>query len=58
MDRFSQIKKELKAKGISIVKANCLLNGQEAYRIVGSESHNSKALWTKAIIEAYYNADF
>jgi hypothetical protein len=46
MKTFNKIKKELKARGILIIKPKATINGTQAYRVVGSESFNDAYLWT------------
>lgn len=59
MKKYGEIKKELKAQGIEIKKQLCTLNGQDAYKVYGSEKVNDSYLFTKEeIVETYYQAGF
>ena len=58
MKKFSEIKKELKEKGVEIRPQKATLGGARAYKVIGSE-HNHHALWTADEIKvAYYNGEF
>ena len=59
MEKFREIKKELKIKGVEIKKIRAKLNGAQAYKIIGSEDHNPAALWTiQDIRYAYQRGEF
>lgn len=53
MKKFSEIKKELKTKGIDIRRIRATLNGAQAYKVIGSE-HNPAAVWTAWDIKTRY----
>ena len=53
---FSEMVEKLKAKNISVVKANRTLNGRTLYQILGSELHDPEVFLTKDLIEIYYNS--
>lgn len=59
MEKFREVIKILKTKGIEIRKIRATLNGAQAYKIIGSEDHNPAALWTiQDIRYAYYRGEF
>lgn len=56
--KFSEIKKELKLKGIEVRKLRATLNGAQAYRVVGRD-YDPAVIWTRADIwEAYRRGEF
>jgi hypothetical protein len=54
MKKFSEIKKELKSKGIEVRRIRATLNGAQAYKVIGSDEHNDAAIWTAWDIKNRY----
>lgn len=54
MEQFKEVKKVLKARGIEIRKIKATLNGTQVYKIIGSEEHNSAAVYTASDIRWDY----
>ena len=54
MKKFSEIKKELKSKGIEVRRIRATLNGAQAYKVLGSDEHNPAAIWTAWDIKHRY----
>lgn len=58
MEKFREVKRILKNRGIEIRKIRATLNGAQAYKIIGSD-HNPAALWTiQDIRYAYQRGEF
>ena len=53
MKKLSEIKKELKSKGIEVRRIRATLNGAQAYKVIGSE-FNPAAIWTAWDIKHRY----
>lgn len=59
MEKFREVIKILKARGIEIRKIKATLNGAQAYKIIGSEDHNPAAIYTAFDIRwAYQSGEF
>ncbi len=59
MEKFREVKKILKARGIEIRKVKATLGGAQAYRVIGSDEHNPAAIYTAFDIRwAYQCGDF
>lgn len=59
MEKFREVIKVLKTRGIEIRKIRATLNGAQAYKIIGSEDHNPAAIYTAFDIRwAYQRGEF
>ena len=58
MEKFREVVRVLKKRGVEIRKIRATLNGAQAYKVIGSE-HNPAALWTaQDIRDAYQRGEF
>ena len=54
MEKFREVVRVLKKRGVEIRKIRATLNGAQAYKIIGSEEHNPAAIWTAWDIKYRY----